>query len=109
MENILKQICLWVISSNKWYSVLEDKEFMKLISALDRNYKLPHRTTISNCIKEILKEKHLKIKKEAEPSQGDVSLTTESWSSRMYKGYISLKVHWVDKNWCLMSILLDFQ
>lgn len=37
-----------------------------------------------------------------------VSLTTDAWSSRIYKGYISIKLAWMDKKWCLHNVLVDF-
>lgn len=49
--------------------------------------------TIPDCIKEI---------------NGMVSITTDTWSYRVYKGYLSLTIHWVDKHWVLRHVLLDF-
>lgn len=39
---------------------------------------------------------------------GMVSITTDAWSSQMYRGYLSLTLHWVDKEWVLRHVLLDF-
>lgn len=39
---------------------------------------------------------------------GMVSLTTDAWSSRLYKGYLSAMLHWIDKQWMLEHVLLDF-
>lgn len=36
-------------------------------------------------------------------------LTTDAWSSHVMKDYMAISLHWVDSNWYLHSILLDFK
>lgn len=33
----------------------------------------------------------------------DVRLTTNSWSSHMFKDYVAVKLHWMDEN-CEMNV-----
>lgn len=40
---------------------------------------------------------------------GLISLTTDAWSSRKMKRYVVITAHWIDKDWSMRSIALDFK
>lgn len=56
-------------------------------------------------------EEHLciKIKLIITRTAGKVSLTADAWSSRMYRGYMAVKDHWILKECTLEGVLLDFR
>ena len=37
-----------------------------------------------------------------------VSITIDGWCSRVFKSYIVITGHWIDSNWNMRSILLEF-
>lgn len=37
-----------------------------------------------------------------------LSITKDAWSSRVYKGYLSLRIYWVDNHWALRHVFLYF-
>lgn len=37
-----------------------------------------------------------------------VALTADAWSCRVYRSYMSISAHWVDKDWKIHSTLLEF-
>ena len=39
---------------------------------------------------------------------GRISITTDGWTSKPGTNFLGVTGHWVDKNWELQSILLDF-
>lgn len=38
-----------------------------------------------------------------------VALKTDFWSSTVYRGYLSVIAHWIDKTWTLQNFLLSFE
>lgn len=38
-----------------------------------------------------------------------VSLKADAWSSRFYEGYMCVTINWIDVDWYLKIILLDFK
>lgn len=39
---------------------------------------------------------------------GKANITTYAWLSRVYKGYLTTTLHWVDRNLVMHSIVLEF-
>ena len=39
---------------------------------------------------------------------GRISITTDGWTSKPSVDYLGITGHWVDKNWELQSVLLNF-
>lgn len=42
-----------------------------------------------------------------EQCPGNLSLTVDGWSSRVYKGYVYVTVHWIDYKWEFHSAVLQ--
>lgn len=36
-----------------------------------------------------------------------LSLTSDEWSLRVYRTHLSIKMHWVDREWCSCPVVLD--
>jgi len=96
------------VSSLNPFSVVEDVEFVKLLKPLNEDVDVPCRTTIQRRIDGMYEKKLIHMKAALQKVPGKFSLTTDAWSSRVYKGYMVITAHWVDSNWCLKGCLLDF-
>lgn len=108
-EKILRQLCCWIASSTQPFSAVENTEFVKLVRMFDMDFSLPNRRTISTKMTAIVDEQQINIQSQLASVPGAISLTTDAWSSKIYKGYVAVTAHWVDQYWCLRSVLLDFQ
>lgn len=103
-----KQLIKWIISSNQSFQCVENTDFIKLIQLLRSNIKLPCRTTVQRRITEENESEKLKMKTIVSKIPRNVSLTTDAWSSRIFKGYLAISIHWISNDWKMKSLLLDF-
>lgn len=108
-EKVLQQICSWVCSATLPFSVVENEEFIKLIRMFDVDFVVPNRRAISNRISAMVEDNKVSVRSQLSSTPGNISLTTDAWSSRIYRGYIAVTAHWIDEYWSLRSVLLDFQ
>ncbi|KAL7286628.1 hypothetical protein TKK_0019126 [Trichogramma kaykai] len=89
-------------------SIVEDDGFKNLIQTLEPRYELPARTTFSrNVLPKIAKEQEVFLRTKLELGLRDLrtlSFTMDGWTSRATDGYMSLTMHYLDKNFCLQNI-----
>ena len=87
-------------------SIVEDKGFCKLLSVLDGKYVPPSRHTIVHTLlpkqEELVKDRTLQELGSVE----SCSLTTDFWTSRAAKSYITVTCHFIDDKWPIKSYVL---
>lgn len=106
-KQINEQLVKMIVSEYHPLSLVEDKEFKKLLKLLNPNYSLPSRKTLSNSL---LPELYLKIHasvKEALCRTEYVAITTDGWTSINNDSYQAVTVHFIDENSKLKAFLLD--
>ncbi|XP_027838277.2 E3 SUMO-protein ligase ZBED1-like [Aphis gossypii] len=81
------------------FSIVEDKEFVKLLKMLNPGYDLPSRKSLSTSLLSILyNETYDKVKSDIVGNGHFVSITTDSWTSKKNEGYIAATAHFIDNN-----------
>lgn len=90
------------------FNFFEDDVTKKLFSHLNPEVILPSSSTLKRKIFEKYEKMHTCVSNFIKTSGSKISLTIDGWSSYGMKGYYGITVHFVDKNWNLQSILLDF-
>lgn len=89
------------------FSVVEDKGFKRLVSALDPRYELPsRRELVRNHLPSIYNQEVDRVKRELEMINA-VSLTTDIWTSRTTKGFITVTAHFISPSWELKTLVLE--
>ncbi|KAF7827215.1 putative AC transposase [Senna tora] len=83
-------------------------KFRKFISNLQPLFKMVTRNTINSDILKIHETATESFKKLLATNTGRIAITTDMWTSRKKKGYMSLTAHFIDDNWRLQSLLLRF-
>lgn len=76
------------------------KQLFSTNGCFDASLNVPSHTIFAREVSVLCKYNDLKIK-DKEDNPGMVSLTNDAWSSRIYKGYLSLTIQRVDTEWCL--------
>lgn len=90
------------------FSIVEDKEFKKLINMLNPGYSLPSRKTLSVSLLPVLYNKiYDEIKLDIEVNAHYVSLTTDAWTSLKNESYMAVTVHCIDMSCQLKSYVLQ--
>ncbi|KAF7839838.1 putative AC transposase [Senna tora] len=83
-------------------------KFKKFISNLQSLFKMVTRNTIKSDILKIHETATESFKKLLATNTKRIANTTDMWTSRKKKGYMSLTAHFIDDNWRLQSLLLRF-
>lgn len=88
------------------FRVVEDVGFKQFVRALNPNYELPSRQTISNSYIPSLYEECVLRVKEIISQVSSVSLTTDSWTSKTNDSFVGITVHFIDDEFRFRSVLL---
>lgn len=72
------------------------------------NSKFWNSSTVRKEQTELHNSHEVKIKVKRNEISWTVSITSEAWSLYIFKGYLSLTLHWVDRNWCLQNVMFVF-
>jgi len=105
-KKIDSQISKLIIKHYHPFSLIEEKEFKKLIHLLAPGYTFPSRKTIANSlIPQLYESTVTEIKHKLKNIQA-ICLTTDAWISINNQSFIALTAHYIDDNTKLSSILL---
>ena len=89
-------------------STVNNGRFKQMLQKFDSRYTPPNRTTFAlNYLPALYEQEKLKVKKAISSELQYFSVTTDGWTSRANYSYISLTVHYINKNWELCYHLLE--
>lgn len=89
------------------FSIVQDKGFKEYTHALNPNYELPDRKTISNVLMPMVYEERLQYFKDFVKNNAvSVCLTADSWSSKAMDYYMAITAHFLTESLECKSILL---
>lgn len=86
-------------------SFVENSRFKKFMKLLEADYSIPSRPTITNRLKLEYNALKTKISNYLEEINF-VSLTTDMWTSRATKSYITITAHLISKDWQYITLVL---
>lgn len=78
------------------FSIVEDKEFRKLLNMLSPNYIIPSRKTVSNSLLPQMYEMVVQRVKDKLKNVTAVCLTTDGWTSRNNESFLAVTAHFID-------------
>lgn len=88
------------------FSVVEDREFIKLISMLNSGYTLPSRKIFTTSLLPVMyNEVYEKVSNDVTSNDHYVSLTTDSWTSVKNESHTAETVHFIDDDCTLKTYL----
>lgn len=106
--NLNESIVKWVVDTVSSFSAVEQKSFHALIHSVNPSLIIPSRHTVRH----LILQKHITLRERVRSyiatSAKSVCLTCDAWSSRVYRGYMTITVHFIDNSWKMKSCLLDF-
>ncbi|XVF28924.1 hypothetical protein REPUB_Repub15cG0074700 [Reevesia pubescens] len=98
-----------VITHGYPFKIVEDAKLRAFHSYLNSNFKLTCRNTCkADCLK-VQKKMKEKVKFGLEKISSRISLTANLWTSCTTDGYFCLTAHFVDDDWKLHSLILNFR
>nr|XP_054603768.1 E3 SUMO-protein ligase ZBED1-like [Nothobranchius furzeri] len=106
-KTITKAITFCIAKDMMPLNTVEKEGFKHLIKVLDQRYEIPGRKYFSQTA---LPQLYDECREKLEMDLKDVSFfatTTDLWSSRSSEPYLSLTIHYIDKEWTLQSTCLQ--
>ena len=97
-NRITTLLITWLCVQALPFSTVDCKSFKNLIAALDPNYVLPNRNKVSD---ELVPELHLKVSSYINGMMekvSDITLTTDSWTTKKPETVLALTGHFIDQN-----------
>ncbi|KAK4322167.1 hypothetical protein Pmani_007078 [Petrolisthes manimaculis] len=88
-------------------SVVEDEGFRELVTGLDPRYTLPSRRDLVRTHLPRLFQLEKQRLHEELASANYIALTTDIWTSRQTRGYITVTAHYILPRWSLQSCVLE--
>ncbi|KAE8236777.1 hypothetical protein A4X03_0g9329, partial [Tilletia caries] len=105
LHNLLKR---WLVRDQQSLSVLDHPDFRAFLDALPGDYMCPSRKTMTRSILTDFSSSKVAIKTYLATLPGRIALTTDGWTAGNGDQFQSLTGHFIDSNWTLHAILLDF-
>jgi hypothetical protein len=90
------------------FTTVEESGFISLIQSFYPNAKLPSADTIKRNIINLYMSTKIQIQKYLQEIPGKISFTMDIWTSPSTKAFLAITAHFIDKNWKLQNLLIDF-
>lgn len=108
-EKYTAQIAAFVIDASLPFMVVENCEFVKLMKMAIPRYDPPTRKVLKDRIIGQVVTIRARMKEIINAdADSKFSFTLDGWSSRIYQSYFAFTAHWVDKEWNMQSVILEF-
>lgn len=105
-KNLDQKLLRLFVNDFQPFKIVEDSGFKQFVKALNPNYELPNRHTISKELIPALYEKCLVEMKSLTSTVESACLTTDCWTSRNNESFMAITIHFINNEFELKSILL---
>jgi len=103
-----KNLIKWIVIHQHPFTIAEENHFIKFVHSLNPSAKIPRADTIKNKIMVYYEADKIKIKAILKDLPGRVSFTMDCWTSPSTKSFLSITAHFIDKEWKLRNVIIDF-
>ncbi|GBC14748.2 zinc finger BED domain-containing protein RICESLEEPER 2-like [Rhizophagus irregularis DAOM 181602=DAOM 197198] len=107
-EIFWEMLAAWIAVDDQSFTVVECPEFHQVIRLCNPNVNLPSADTIQSDILNLYSIYRQDIKNQLQNSPGRLSFTLDGWTSPNNISFLSVTCHYIDKDWKINDILLDF-
>ena len=91
------------------FHLSQSKAFLQFCHALNPKYIVPNSQTMREQTNQSFVARKAEIIKDLSLNRSLFNFTTDGWSSIRVDPYIALTCHYIDNNWKIRSVLLDFR
>ena len=98
----------WIVKEDQPFTQLESEDFLRILNLLKPNVKVYSADTLKRRIMAEFEVKQNDLKNTLSQSNGKISFTTDCWTSSNNISFMGLTAHWIDDDWKLHAITLDF-
>ncbi|KAK9985099.1 hypothetical protein SO802_034624 [Lithocarpus litseifolius] len=97
-----------IIKHNLPFSFVENEGIRKVFNYLNSDVKHIFMNILKANVLKLYKKEKVDVKKKLKSIPDRICLTSDLWTSVTSEGYICLTAHYVDENWELKNIILNF-
>ena len=90
------------------FTIVEEPNFINYIHSLHPTTEIPTADTIKSYIMKFYEDDKEKIRNILKNLFSKISFTTDCWISPSTKSFMSITAHFINQDWILQHILLDF-
>ncbi|CAB4377035.1 unnamed protein product [Rhizophagus irregularis] len=105
---MMKILIRWIVIHQHSFTIVEENYFINFVHSLHPSAKIPSADTIKNKIMTYYEEDKVKMKALLKDLPGKVSFTMDCWTSPSTKSFLSITAHFINKEWNLQNIIIDF-
>jgi hypothetical protein len=103
-----KKLVQWIVINQHPFTIVQEAAFVEFIQTLTPNAKIPTANVIKNNIIDFYLVEQEKIQEILQDTKGRISFTTDIWTSVSMKAFMVITAHYIDKEWKLQNIVIDF-
>ncbi|CAG8447903.1 3561_t:CDS:2, partial [Gigaspora rosea] len=103
-----KMVATWIINRQRQLSIVEDPELIEILIYLNPTVQLVKADTIKTTIMTLYSLGKQKLRTYLFNISSKLFFTLDLWTSPNNKSYISDMAHYIDENWALKEITIDF-
>jgi hypothetical protein len=107
-EEFRKRIVKWMMHGVIPFSAVELPEFRAMLSLLKSGVAVPSRHTVSRDTMVCYREEEGRVNERLRNAASKISITLDCWTSPNNKAFLGVTGHYIDKDWALKSLLVDF-
>jgi hypothetical protein len=107
-EPLTKNVIGFVIGTVQPLSIVEDKDFIKMVNGFDSFYKVPCTKTLKDRISSAYEAGTDKLKNQLLQLE-NISLTLDAWSSSAHIPYLGVTAHWITPKFEPYELLLSME
>ncbi|CAB4421281.1 unnamed protein product [Rhizophagus irregularis] len=105
---MLKCLIKWIIINQHSFTVVEESAFANLIYTLEPDARLISADTVKRRIMDLYENNVNKVKESFKNIRGKIFFTIDIWTSPSSKSFLSLTAHYINNDWKLRNVLVDF-
>ncbi|CAG8826351.1 31232_t:CDS:2, partial [Gigaspora margarita] len=108
IKKFRNMITTWIINCQRPLSIIEDPKLVKILQYLNPMVELVKGDAIKNTIMSLYNSGKQELKVFLSNINSKISFTSDLWMSPNNKGFIAVTAHYIDDNWALQEVIIDF-
>jgi hypothetical protein len=105
---MLKKLIKWIIVNQHPFTIVEEPNFVNFVHTLCPNAVIILADTVKRRIIDLYESNTSEIQKNFQDILGKISFTIDIWTSPSTKSFLSITAHYIDNDWKLRNVLIDF-
>ena len=105
---MLKGFVEWIIINQHPFTLIEEPKFIDYVHMLNPDAVLISADTVKRKIMDLYEANIDKMQESFQDILEKISFTLDVWTSPSTKSFLAITAHYIDKDWKLRNVLVDF-